>query len=412
MMDQSSDHLRVMHIAAWMWLAYLISLALLDSLIYAGRPVRPVLWYHAVNILPALLFMGLAYSSWSARRSVFFLPFMIFLISAVPLLANHFYGTQLPPAPLSNIEGMALRQLPVLFIGLVLVAWHYGLPLMVFYSIGINLFELLLVIGLVRMNQERLAAFYSVVVIRLVSFLVVGVFINLLISRLRARQVSLKNANDQLSHYASTMETLTVSRERNRMSRELHDTVVHSLSALSLQLETARAYWEVEPQTARELLEQSLQTTRSGLQETRRALKALRASPLEDLGLVIAVREMAHSAAERAGFELELSLPPENLCLSPDVEQCVYRVVQEAVENVVHHANAGRLLLSLSQNSDSIELLVKDDGSGFVSGKEPEAGHYGLAGMQERARLVGGRLSVDSHPGEGTTIRLVVEGCV
>ena len=112
-------------------------------------------------------------------------------------------------------------------------------------------------------------------------------------TRLREQGELLRQANAQLTHYASTLENLTVSRERNRMARELHDTLAHTLTGLSVTLETVKAYWDVDEDKARGLLDKSLETTRTGVEETRRALKSLRASPLEDMGLTLAIQKMA-----------------------------------------------------------------------------------------------------------------------
>jgi signal transduction histidine kinase len=408
----SRDHLRVMHIAAWMWISYLASLALIDLVIYSHQPVMPILWYHLVNALPALMFLGLSYSRWLKVSAGAISLVMILLITVVPILANHLLDLRLPPAPLSNLEGMALRQLPVLMIGLVLVAWQYRLTIMVLYSILINLFELSLVLVLSRLDDPRFIAFYFIIIVRSICFIVVGIFINQLINYLRTQQDSLKIANDQLRHYASTLESLTVSRERNRMSRELHDTVVHTLSGLSVQLETTKAYWDVNPDTARNLLDHSLEATRSGLQETRRAIKALRASPLDDLGLIQAMRNLIETAAQRGRLIANFSFPDHDLLLSPDIEQCVYRVTQEAVENIIHHADAHHLTGKLEAEDGNIKFCIQDDGIGFNPEISLPSGHFGIAGMLERAQMVGGELTVVSKPNSGTTILLVIKGCV
>src|SRR6185503_5435116 len=192
---------------------------------------------------------------------------------------------------------------------------------------------------------------------------------------------------------------LTISRERNRMARELHDTVAHTLSGLTVQLETVMAYWHVDATAAQAMLDKSLEATRSGLHETRRALKSLRASPLDDLGLSLALRRLVESAARRANLALDLSLPEQIPFLSPDVEQAIYRVAQEAVANVTHHANAKNLKVHLTSNGQEISLLVCDDGRGFKERPGENADHFGLPGMRERAQLVGGKLTVDSQPG-------------
>jgi signal transduction histidine kinase len=410
MSSNSPDHLRVMRSAAWMWIVYLAALAVLDGFIYTSGPTTPVLWYHLINGIPALIFLGIAYSKWLENQPEHVTPWMILVISAAPILVNQLFDLRLPQAPLSNLEGMVLRQLPVLFIGLVLVAWHYRRLVMLLYSVGINVFELAIVFSLGHYKHEQPADFVFITIIRTVCFILVGVFINQLITHLRAQQESLRAANDQLAHYASTLESLTVSRERNRVSRELHDTVVHTMSGLSVQLETAKAYCRVDLATVENLLDQSLEATRSGLQETRRALKALRASPLEDLGLVGSIRQMSENAAERGRLLLDLVLPEHDLVLSPDVEQCIYRLAQEALENVVHHANARRLVVRLTQGEQDIALLVQDDGIGFDPEKASPSGHFGLAGIQERAQLVGGRVTITSRKDGGTTVQLMIKG--
>jgi len=411
-MPEGTDRERVFQTAAWVWLGYLVCLASIDLLIYAGGPVGPLLGYHLVNAIPALVFLALSYSGWLNTRSRLLPTALLLLITAVPILVEYLFNLHLPPAPLSNVEGMVLRQLPVLLLGMILVAWYTSLPVIVFYSLGINLFELALVFGFGLLGQFRPVDFAFIILTRTVCLIVVGVYIHQLITRLRAQAESLQSANTQLAHYAATLESLTVSRERNRMSRELHDTVVHTLSGLSVQLEAAKAYWEVDPQTAQGLLDQSLEATRSGLQETRRAIKSLRASPLDDLGLVNAMRVLAETAGQRGGLATQLSLPQRDPLVSPDVEQCLYRVAQEAVENAVRHAHARQLCLTLAVQGQDLVLMVQDDGVGFDPGKDPTPGHYGLAGIRERAALSAGEISVTSRPNGGTTVRLAIRGCL
>jgi signal transduction histidine kinase len=406
MNNAPSDQLRVLRIAAWIWVCYLAILGLVDIFIYSGKPAASVVLYYTLNGILALLFMSLAHSKWLQRQTgAALIPLLIMVISGTPVV-NHVL--RLPQAPLSNMEGMVLRQLPVLFIALILVTWHYNLFIVLAFSVGISLLDLLLAFIFQRPTDPSLGTFSFIILIRAVCFLVAAVFINQLITRLRAQQESLKSANIKLAHHASTLETLTVSRERNRMSRELHDTVIHTLSGLSVQLETIKAYQEIQPQTAVKLLDQSLSATRSGLQETRRAIKALRASPLEDLGLVLAIQKTAQSAAERGNLALDISLPDPKSSFSPDVEQCVYRVMQEAVENVVQHANARQMKVKLAANGEELVLTIQDDGIGFNPHKNQPPGHFGLSGMQERAELAGGKLAIDSQVDSGTIIQLVI----
>jgi len=191
-MDNSSpDYLRAMRSAAWMWITYLASLALVDLAIYASAngPLEPILWYHLINTLPALAFLGLSYSRWLINQAGKAIPSMIALISVAPILVNHLFDLQLPPGPLANVEGMVLRQLPVLMMGLVLVSWHYSLKVMLLYSVVINLVELILAFLLTRMDDPRYFAFYFIILIRMVCFILVGIFINQIIAHLRAQAI-------------------------------------------------------------------------------------------------------------------------------------------------------------------------------------------------------------------------------
>jgi signal transduction histidine kinase len=303
---------------------------------------------------------------------------------------------------------MALRQLPVLFIGLALTAWQYRLWAVIVFSFGTAALELIIIDLFTRIPLNNFGIFFIITIVRTVSFLVVGIFISQIMTRLREQQHALQQANAQLTHYASTLENLTVSRERNRMARELHDTLAHTLTGLSVSLETVKAYWDVDESKARGLLDQSLETTRAGIEETRRALKSLRASPLEDMGLELALRKIAESTAARSNLDLELALPNPMPTLAPDVEQCIYRIAQEAVENVGHHANAKKLSVKLKSINDNLRLTVQDDGLGFNPRDKASTGHFGLVGMKERAELSGGKLTIDSQKGKGTKVILEI----
>ena len=154
-------------------------------------------------------------------------------------------------------------------------------------------------------------------------------------------------------------------------------------------------------------LGQALQTTRSGLTEARRSLHALRASPLQDLGLALAVRDLAESVAARAGLDLQLQIDPKLETLVPDVEQCVYRVAQEALTNIARHANATSVQVALVRENGSACLTVTDDGRGFDMAAVGDT-RYGLQGLRERAETIGGILRVESERDKGTAVALEI----
>jgi len=433
MQARDRDSTRILRLAAWIWIGYLLALGIMDFTLYtqarlplANPPITPplqpnlplnppqqnpsffpVYLYYAANGFVALSFLAFANWDWIREQlGQAFYPLLLAAISAAPIVINTLVVPRFPNGPLANAEGMALRQLPVLFLALGLVAWQYQLPQVVFFSIATTGLEFALMAS-ITIRSQGLQVLVFIAIVRTISFIALGVFISLLVTRLREQQESLRQANANLTHYASTLEQLTVSRERNRLARELHDTLAHSLTALSVMLETAKAYFDVDPRKSRELLERSLEATRAGADETRRALKSLRASALEDMGLELAIRRLAESAASRFHLDLELDLQNPMPSLSPDIEQAVHRIAQEAIENVSRHAQAKRLRVHLSNNGQGATLIIEDDGRGFDP-KETPSGHFGLVGMRERAELAGGRLTIESEKGKGTKVTLTI----
>jgi signal transduction histidine kinase len=312
------------------------------------------------------------------------------------------------------------QQLPVLLIPVVLIAWQYGFPAALAVIIGTPLLDLALAFLFGR--SSAILPFFPAaadpdlgrglavaLASRTITLLVAGYMVSRLVAAQRQQRAALAQANVRLVGYAATLEQLATSRERNRLARELHDTLAHTLSALAVQLEAADALWETAPDEAHARLSSSLDTTRDGLAETRRALQALRASPLEDLGLALAVQALAESAASRNRLTVDVRAPETIARLSPPVEQCVYRVAQEALENVARHANAQHVSVELGVQGQRVVLTVADDGQGFDVAAALAEDRFGLRGMRERAELVGGRLDVASASSQGTSVRLTVE---
>jgi len=316
-------------------------------------------------------------------------------------------------------EGLVLRILPFLLVGFLLVAWQYRWPYMLLIVLGITALNAGIIWsytpsslpytqGGVFNNRPIFRGALLVPIIQSMVFLAVGFTISFLMTRLRKQQESLEAANVRLTHYSSTLEQLATTRERSRLARELHDTLAHTLSGLAVQLETVKAYWDVDHEMARNSLEKSIATAHSGLEETRRALKALRASPLDDMGLAGAVEAMAATSAARGNLTLDLSISDNIPALSPDVEQAVYRIAQEAITNVVNYAGARNLKLRLEFYEGKLRLIVGDDGQGFEIDKVQKTSQFGLTGMKERAQLIGADLDIRSSPGMGTTVMLTI----
>ncbi|HNT76422.1 MAG TPA: sensor histidine kinase [Anaerolineae bacterium] len=362
------------------------------------------------------------YLSWPAlqrRMGRFYLPVALGLATVSPVIAQYTIPLHMVAINYRSII-RAWQLLPVLLIPLVMIAWQYNFR----YVLGFCIGTLLLDIALVRIivSPDRIAALLTlegvqipvlvgvvgVIVNRTAIFVAVGFMVNRLMKTQRTQRTALLEANLRLTHYAGALEQLTISRERNRLAREMHDTLAHTLSALAVQLGAVDALWDADPVEAHALLAQSLTVTRTGLTETRRALHDLRASPLDDLGLTLALRGLAESLTARNGLAVDVDIPPTLDDLPPAVEQCLYRVAQEALENVTRHAAAQHVVIRLERAAERVVLTVQDDGQGFDPATADTANHLGLRGMRERAEMVGGILAVESHPGQGTTVRLSI----
>lgn len=197
--------------------------------------------------------------------------------------------------------------------------------------------------------------------------------------------------------------------ERNRLAREIHDTLAQSMAAIALQLETADALLEngTDILRARGAVERALDLTRASLEEARRSVLDLRAAPLEGRRLAEALPALLTQLTAGTSLALDWSVVGAERPLPLRVAVGLYRIAQEAVTNVVRHAAAGRLRVRLRVLPARAELIVDDDGRGFDPRQVP-AGHFGLLGMRERTRLLDGKLRVNSTPGSGTRIMAVV----
>ncbi len=297
--------------------------------------------------------------------------------------------------------------LPLLMIALVPAAWQYDFQKVFIVNTGLGIFDGLYMVFLFGgFNTDLLMPLFAIF-IRVLTLNLVALMITELMITQREQRRDLMRANLRLSQQALVQEQLAVSRERNRLARELHDTLAHTLSGLTVQLEAVHTILPDEENQIDPMLEKALFTARNGLEETRRAMKALRAEPLEDLGLQLAIQNLVANLQARSQLKINLEIKEQSFNLSHDEEQTIYRITQEALENVIHHAQARQVWLHLGLDVENNILTIRDDGVGFnLSNLSRKNDRLGVKGMQERAEMINAQLEMESKPGEGTLIKL------
>ncbi len=374
-------------------------------------------------VVDALL-LSIYLSAYPLRRVLgeHYMPFALIWAAIIPLLISSFtiylFFTMPTPAlfqdRIEQVENFVVLSnigltMPVLLIPLLIVSWRYTRKTVIQFCLGTSALDIALIVLFVPLNEANRTVALSLIVFRLVILSLVGLMVNLLVTTQRTQAKALRDANARLRDYAVTREHLITSQERNRLARELHDTLAHTLAAATVQLEAVQVIWETQPERARQLVQESAVTMRGGLQDTRRALQALRAEPLESVGFVASIQLLAESIQARYKVDTSVETADDIVWLTQEQEHVAYRVVQEALLNSAQHAQAQHIRIKIEETNEILCLTVKDDGTGF----DPEAvdsnAHFGVQGIRERADMIGAELSVSSQIGQGTQIKIVLK---
>jgi signal transduction histidine kinase len=379
-----------------------------------------------------LLFLGISYALWLSVSLRWIMEFMEHTHPLTPLVGGLLllYGVLLGLEPLLT-GAAAVRGHLYLLVQLALVV----AALLLFYELDFFAILLLPLAGQASFIFPRRSAATWVAILLLANFLgqlhqfgwpgalpfvflytaailFVAAYSLMTIRSEASRRRSegllaeLQDAHRQLQAYAGQAEELAVARERNRLARELHDSVAQTLYGLTLQAEAAsRKLAAGKLEQVADDLHFFRTSTQQTLQETRLLIFELRPPILDELGLVAALRARLDAVEGRSGIACQVELA-EIERLPPRVETALYRITQEALNNILKHAGAARVTLDLRQQAGKIRLEIGDDGCGF----DPQAAQqgYGLQGMQERAEQLGGSWKLSSAPGEGTRITVEV----
>jgi NarL family two-component system sensor histidine kinase YdfH len=237
------------------------------------------------------------------------------------------------------------------------------------------------------------------------------IYVLLFLRQLNAREESqrllkeLQEAHRQLAEYAAQVETLTLEAERQRMARELHDTLAQGLAGLILQLEALELSLERQnSKQAQDIVAQDKERARTTLADARRAIDDLRAADIETAE---AIKREVGRFQKATGIPCTLEMPPGFTLSEPNGEH-VLRCVSEGLANVTRHARATQVWVTIGESDGGLLIQVRDNGQGFDTAGDIADGHYGLLGLRERARLANGRLTIESNPREGTTIAMFI----
>lgn len=227
-----------------------------------------------------------------------------------------------------------------------------------------------------------------------------------LVVKLVQSLLSLTQANQTICQYALQIEDLASVQERNRVAREIHDSLGHVLTALNVQLQTAVRLWKTNPQQAEHFLKQSKQLGDAAMKEVRRSVGSLRQASKTEESLHLAIASLVKEFNQSTGIDLQTRILLDSSSLSPPTVKTLYRIMQESLTNICKHAQATCVTIKLSEDLNWIYLFIEDNGKGFHLDSTPTG--FGLLGMQERVKALRGIFQIDSQPTAGCRISVAL----
>jgi len=219
--------------------------------------------------------------------------------------------------------------------------------------------------------------------------------VNRLSGRLSQANEDLENANLQLQEYAVTTEKLGETRERNRLAREIHDTLGHTLTGISAGLDACITTLEIEPAETKKRLEYLADVTRQGITDVRQSVRELRPDSLQKLNLEYAIQNMITNITQTTDTKIFFHSDLKNLKFDEDEENALYRIIQEGLTNAIRHGKPTKIWITLEKEGSELTLIMKDNG---VGAKEIVNG-FGTRHIMERVEILHGTVSFDGSEG-------------
>jgi signal transduction histidine kinase len=244
-----------------------------------------------------------------------------------------------------------------------------------------------------------------------VAFTAIGLLLHRLVntSSERASLINdLRRAQAELEAAHQRDAELAVLRERERLARDLHDSLGHTLVTLAVQMEAVQRLIPVDAPRAATLLEEMKQLTRSSMDALRRSLANLRAPGLGDRPLIQAMRGLAEDVSKRTGLQIRFEVPAEADAFNRTLAEVIWRVYHEALCNIEQHAQARRVHLLLERSDSNVRIVIADDGVGLPPAADQKPGHFGLRGIRERIEGLGGSLRLGASDLRGAHIEAIL----
>jgi signal transduction histidine kinase len=349
------------------WIPLTVLFVVFTFTVYLDPPISAPLWQRAGLLLVQV---GLIFAIVLVGRGFGYLPILYFVVLPMAYFSLSFW----------QANGIALLSMISLLLALMLaesIGIGTAVVLLLPYAGGM-LFFAALTAALTRQLEERQRA-----------------------ERLLAE---LEDAHQQLRVYATQIEALAVAEERNRLAREIHDSLGHYLTAITMQLEAAGKLAGTQPERATESIAKAEEMAREGLAEVRRSVAALRTSPLDTASLGDVIGEVVEHL-RGGGIATTFTTEGEPYPLPIQATTTLYRTAQEGLTNVQKHASAGAVAVTLAYQPERVTLIIVDNGIGKREGSD--AG-FGLLGLRERVALLGGSLEAGAGPEGGFRLRVSV----
>ncbi|MBP3041583.1 sensor histidine kinase, partial [Bacillaceae bacterium Marseille-Q3522] len=276
------------------------------------------------------------------------------------------------------------------------------IKVLIFFIVAYGLYCIAIV---VNYGESELAIFIPIFF--LISLIVV--FYTIVYNRQVNARLRMEFYLQQLEGAYRKVEDLTLINERQRMARDLHDTLAQGLAGLIMQLEAVSIHIKNgNIRRSNEIIVSSMQQARETLKEARTVIDNLRTESLGDVDFHSAVLNEINKFNERTGIQVDKDIAPIRSLSTLSMEYCLY-ILRESLANIMKHSHANKIKIKIKQENGKLYMIVSDNGIGFNTKNIGKlTGKYGLSGLQERVRLVGGWLTIESTPGKGTKLEIIV----